>query len=189
MPRLWYSRYLASARLRCRPLFLPDQPLTRVYPLLRRRTVNTDALSQRPPDFVPLRKQLKEGAKNLKSQNRKRGGRKQPDISDGWELTVGIEIHAQLNSEAKLFSSQYISSLALRRTSVLTSSIAEARTSAVAEPNSNVALFDLAFPGSQPVRCLIFLAALPRVILKFSGEGIPNCDTPPRTARSNSPQL
>ncbi|MCJ1286150.1 hypothetical protein MMC26_005495, partial [Xylographa opegraphella] len=48
-----------------------------------------------------------------------------------WELTVGIEIHAQLNAELKLFSS--------------------ALTSTNDEPNANTALFDLAIPGSQPV--------------------------------------
>ncbi|KAF2426214.1 hypothetical protein EJ08DRAFT_380439 [Tothia fuscella] len=47
-----------------------------------------------------------------------------------WELTVGIEIHAELNTARKLFSS--------------------ALTSYNAEPNSNVAPFDLAYPGSQP---------------------------------------
>src|SRR4051812_23522125 len=82
MPRLWYSRYLASARFRCRPLSLRDLFLPRVCPLLR-RTVNADASTQRPPQFIPLRKQLKEEAKNLKSQNRKRGRRKQPEINDG----------------------------------------------------------------------------------------------------------
>ncbi|EEA27032.1 hypothetical protein TMatcc_004689 [Talaromyces marneffei ATCC 18224] len=129
MPRLWYSRYLAAARLRCRPLLIPEQPAVRLYQPLR-RTVNTDANVHRPNEFVPLRKQLKEEAKRAKSQSRNGRGKKQVAANDGWELTVGIEIHAQLNSEAKLFS--------------------KAPTSTVAEPNTNVALFDLAFPGSQP---------------------------------------
>ena len=50
--------------------------------------------------------------------------------TDGWELTVGIEIHAQLNTERKLFS--------------------RALTSATDVPNQNVAYFDLALPGAQP---------------------------------------
>lgn len=54
-----------------------------------------------------------------------------PDISN-WELTVGIEIHAELNTSRKLFSDAFASSAE------------EAR------PNSIVALFDLAYPGSQP---------------------------------------
>ena len=45
-------------------------------------------------------------------------------------MTVGIEIHAQLNTARKLFSSA-------------ASSINDA-------PNTHVALFDLAMPGSQP---------------------------------------
>lgn len=49
---------------------------------------------------------------------------------DDWELTVGIEIHAQLNTEKKLFSG-----------ALSTSNDA---------PNTHVALFDVAMPGSQP---------------------------------------
>lgn len=47
-----------------------------------------------------------------------------------WKLTVGLEIHAQLNTEHKLFS--------------------HAKTSEDGVPNSNIAVFDLAFPGTQP---------------------------------------
>ena len=59
------------------------------------------------PTSTPLRKQLKDERKS-----------KQNDLVDGengtskdhvhkdWELIVGIEIHAQLNSTRKLFSSQ-----------------------------------------------------------------------------------
>ena len=47
-----------------------------------------------------------------------------------WTLTVGLEIHAQLNTERKLFST--------------------AKSSENDEPNTNVSVLDLAFPGSQP---------------------------------------
>jgi len=66
-------------------------------------------------------------------QSRYEGGSRSPiEILsvDDWELTVGIEIHAELNTSRKLFSG--------------------AATSVNEEPNSNVALFDLAYPGSQP---------------------------------------
>ena len=46
-----------------------------------------------------------------------------------WELTVGVEIHAQLNTTRKLFS---------------------AASTVDSPPNTNVALFDVAMPGSQP---------------------------------------
>ncbi|KAL4969515.1 glutamyl-tRNA(Gln) amidotransferase subunit PET112 [Aspergillus stella-maris] len=93
-------------------------------PLRRLQTSSTDS-----QDRVPLRKQLKQDAKVVKSQKRLR--REQEEASrQKWELTVGVEIHAQLNTEAKLFS----------RATALPSEL----------PNSNVALFDLAFPGSQP---------------------------------------
>ncbi|KAE8352577.1 Glutamyl-tRNA amidotransferase subunit B, mitochondrial [Aspergillus coremiiformis] len=78
---------------------------------------------------VPLRKQLKQNAKALKAEKRQR--REDEEASrQKWELTVGIEIHAQLNTKHKLFS--------------------RAPTSSTDLPNANIALFDLAFPGSQP---------------------------------------
>lgn len=67
-------------------------------------------------------------------QARKQGGKKskgESQVVEGWELTVGIEIHAQLNTPRKLFS--------------------PATTSFNDEPNSHVALFDVAMPGSQPL--------------------------------------
>ncbi|MCB1407820.1 MAG: Asp-tRNA(Asn)/Glu-tRNA(Gln) amidotransferase GatCAB subunit B, partial [Rhodobacteraceae bacterium] len=48
-----------------------------------------------------------------------------------WELVIGMEIHAQVASEAKLFSG--------------------ASTQFGAEPNSNVAFVDAAMPGMLPV--------------------------------------
>ncbi|CAG7985455.1 unnamed protein product [Penicillium salamii] len=78
---------------------------------------------------VPLRKQLKQEAKSLRSHKKQRKEDEEASRQE-WELTVGVEIHAQLDTEAKLFS----------RAATSTSDI----------PNSNVALFDLAFPGSQP---------------------------------------
>ncbi|KAJ5888035.1 hypothetical protein N7495_008076 [Penicillium taxi] len=80
-------------------------------------------------DRVPLRKQLKQDAKALKLQKKQRKENEE-ESRQTWELTVGVEIHAQLNTAAKLFS--------------------RAATSTSDTPNANVALFDLAFPGSQP---------------------------------------
>ena len=84
----------------------------------------------------PLRKQLKDA----KRQDRLEGrlGRPEsrrsrlptaPDKESQWRLTIGIEIHAQLNTTQKLFSSAETSE---------------------SQPNTNVAVFDFAFPGSQP---------------------------------------
>jgi aspartyl-tRNA(Asn)/glutamyl-tRNA(Gln) amidotransferase subunit B len=50
---------------------------------------------------------------------------------DDWELVIGMEIHAQVSSNAKLFSG--------------------ASTAFGAEPNSNVAFVDAAMPGMLPV--------------------------------------
>lgn len=76
---------------------------------------------------IPLRKQLKAGAKAKKKPSSSR-----QQTIPGWELTVGIEIHAQLNTRHKLFSSA---------APPLPSN----------DPNTRVALFDLAIPGSQPL--------------------------------------
>ena len=47
-----------------------------------------------------------------------------------WELVVGMEVHAQIKSKAKLFSS--------------------ASTNFGSEPNSNVSIVDAAMPGMLP---------------------------------------
>lgn len=100
------------------------------------RALQTDAV---PANDVPFRKQLKDEAKRRRQAERNvgedhyngHGGKEEQALRlDKWKLTVGLEIHAQLNTERKLFST--------------------ARSSENDLPNSNVTLFDLAFPGSQP---------------------------------------
>jgi aspartyl-tRNA(Asn)/glutamyl-tRNA(Gln) amidotransferase subunit B len=58
-------------------------------------------------DRVPLRKQLKQEAKALKAEKKLRKESEEASRQE-WELTVGVEIHAQLNTEAKLFSREYL---------------------------------------------------------------------------------
>ena len=82
-------------------------------------------------EIAPLRKQLKEEAKRLKREAKLKPAQNGVDLSQ-WELTVGLEIHAELNTSRKLFSDAFASS------------------GLESQPNSNVALFDLAYPGSQP---------------------------------------
>ncbi|KAI5859861.1 aspartyl/glutamyl-tRNA amidotransferase subunit B [Durotheca rogersii] len=82
-----------------------------------------------PPAPIPMGKRLKEESKKRKALGKQKN--KGNQVIDGWELTVGIEIHAQLNTAKKLFS--------------------PAATSFNDEPNTHVAYFDLAIPGSQPV--------------------------------------
>ncbi|ROT38397.1 aspartyl/glutamyl-tRNA amidotransferase subunit B [Sodiomyces alkalinus F11] len=92
----------------------------------------SSAASPADTPIIPLRKKLKDEAKQLKKESRKNKAQKgSAQTVDGWELTVGIEIHAQLNTSRKLFS--------------------PAATSFNDEPNSHVALFDLSIPGSQPL--------------------------------------
>ncbi|KAH8904710.1 hypothetical protein BR93DRAFT_1000598 [Coniochaeta sp. PMI_546] len=90
-----------------------------------------DATTTNAAPPVPLRKQLKDQAKALKASGKKKKAKADNQTVPGWELTVGIEIHAQLNTPRKLFSS--------------------AATSFDDAPNTNVALFDLSMPGSQPI--------------------------------------
>lgn len=84
-----------------------------------------------PAAAAPFRKQLKEQAKALKKSGHKKKKSSDNQTVPGWELTVGIEIHAQLNTAHKLFS--------------------PAITSFNDPPNTHVAPFDLALPGSQPL--------------------------------------
>ncbi|KAH0556081.1 hypothetical protein GP486_005981 [Trichoglossum hirsutum] len=83
---------------------------------------------------VPFRKQLKDEAR----QRRISDGAAEPSrqrasdtATENWELTVGIEVHAQLNTRHKLFS--------------------KAATSFNDPANSHVAFVDAAFPGAQPI--------------------------------------
>lgn len=79
---------------------------------------------------VPLIKHLRQQAKAQKAAGKKNNAELQ--TVPGWELTVGIEIHAQLNTRRKLFSAA---------TPPLPSD----------QPNARTAFFDLAIPGSQPI--------------------------------------
>ncbi|HSM20438.1 MAG TPA: Asp-tRNA(Asn)/Glu-tRNA(Gln) amidotransferase subunit GatB [Hyphomicrobiales bacterium] len=54
-----------------------------------------------------------------------------PGVTGEWEIVIGLEVHAQVASQAKLFSG--------------------ASTRFGAEPNTNVALVDAALPGMLPV--------------------------------------
>ncbi|KAL9123753.1 MAG: hypothetical protein Q9217_006848 [Psora testacea] len=90
-------------------------------------------------DQVPFRKQWKDEQKRKRLEKSSWDSVKHEEAveeergrqTSKWRLTVGIEIHAQLNTDRKLFS--------------------DAKTSNEDEPNTNVALYDLAFPGTQPL--------------------------------------
>ncbi|KAJ6141243.1 hypothetical protein N7470_010139 [Penicillium chermesinum] len=116
-----------GASHRCRPTLRPSIPPARINSSIR--SLQSATPSTTSADRVPLRKILKQEAKSLKAQKRQRKENEEASRQQ-WELTVGVEIHAQLDTAAKLFS--------------------RAPTSSSDVPNTNVALFDLAFPGSQP---------------------------------------
>lgn len=108
------------------------------FPIRSQATSRFLQTKSEPPthDASPYRKLLKDTAKQLKKDKKlatkaSNGGAKPADARlQKWELTVGIEIHAELNTARKLFSAA-------------ATSISEA-------PNTHVALFDTAFPGTQP---------------------------------------
>lgn len=92
-------------------------------------------LATATPEAIPLRKHLKDEAKRKKAESKASANKKvktDPPL-DKWELTVGIEIHAELNTACKLFSSA-----------------AAASADSNGLPNSKVAPFDAALPGTQP---------------------------------------
>ncbi|KAK0750233.1 GatB/GatE catalytic domain-containing protein [Schizothecium vesticola] len=94
-----------------------------------RRLATTSTPSPSPPAPVwKLRKDSKAHSKAAKSAKPSKAALQ---FVPGWDLAVGIEIHAQLNTPHKLFS--------------------PASPSAHAPPNTRVAPFDAALPGSQPV--------------------------------------
>ncbi len=78
------------------------------------RKLSWQALNQRAlataasSETVPYRKQLKDEAKHRRlagNAEHEAVKRAKDDRAKEWELTVGIEVHAQLNTERKLFSS------------------------------------------------------------------------------------
>ncbi|KAG9235364.1 glutamyl-tRNA amidotransferas-like protein subunit B [Amylocarpus encephaloides] len=82
------------------------------------------------PSPIPFRKQLKDEAKRRRAEGTNKVSKQDNQKLEDWELTVGIEIHAQLNTTRKLFSGA-------------SSTINDV-------PNTHVALFDVAMPGSLP---------------------------------------
>ncbi|KAI0973700.1 GatB/GatE catalytic domain-containing protein [Xylaria arbuscula] len=133
------SRYLLNGQLISRGC-LRTRPRIQIPPITPSHTPLVRYLHSEPseppsnapaPIHVPLRKQLKDEARKQKVSGKKKKNNANNQVVDGWELTVGIEIHAQLNTAKKLFST--------------------ASTSFNDAPNSHVAYFDLATPGSQPI--------------------------------------
>ncbi|KAF2652322.1 hypothetical protein K491DRAFT_605161 [Lophiostoma macrostomum CBS 122681] len=125
------------------------------------RNLQTDTAAP-PNNDAPFRKALKDAAKQRRKEERdataslnRKDDNNDPRL-EKWELTVGIEIHAELNTARKLFS--------------------RAATSSSAPANSHVSLFDVAFPGSQPHFQRETLVPALRAALAL------NCDIQPRSS-------
>ena len=109
-PRLRISpaQVLSQLSLRLQPKPLPSWRLIQQVP----RGLETATLSD---NDVPYREHLKEESKRRRAARHLRSEETEGKDAnlEKWELTVGIEVHAQLNTERKLFSRMYSSSLAL----------------------------------------------------------------------------
>lgn len=94
--------------------------------------MHTDALNEPARTMQPFRAKLKDEAKERKAAAAAGLAPTKSEVELAeWELTVGIEIHAQLNTTHKLFS---------RAPATLSD-----------QPNTQVDYFDVAIPGSQPI--------------------------------------
>ncbi|KAF2147227.1 uncharacterized protein K452DRAFT_217956 [Aplosporella prunicola CBS 121167] len=129
-----FGRTLRQQSLVCQSCLQPLRQSMGIRAPVSRYSMRCLHVESKADDLVPFRKLQKEEAKRKKAE-----GQGQTTISKSkagdprlqkWELTVGIEIHAELNTARKLFSGAGTSSNEL--------------------PNSHVALFDVAFPGTQP---------------------------------------
>ncbi|KAI1763221.1 aspartyl/glutamyl-tRNA amidotransferase subunit B [Hypoxylon sp. FL1150] len=132
---LLHGQFSARGCIRSQPRTLSTAIRNRVLPpptsFSQARAIHVESNNAPPAVHIPLRKQLKDEAKRQKASGKKKKKNANNQVVDGWELTVGIEIHAQLNTARKLFSA--------------------ATTSFNDDPNTHVTYFDLAIPGSQPI--------------------------------------
>lgn len=127
--------------LRSAPAILSRSAVRRPRACIVAKWLTSRGLASGPqsqPQAIPLRKHLKDEAKRKRAEGRLSNGiapkkTTRDPLLEKWELTVGIEIHAELNTACKLFSSA-------------PSTAADSN----ATPNTNVALFDAAMPGAQP---------------------------------------
>lgn len=94
------ARTDAISRFRSRPLLIISQwaHFARCLGSVGETTV--------PSHDIPFRKLLKDEAKRRRVLSERKGNEDDAPYSDRWELTVGIEVHAQLNTDRKLFSSR-----------------------------------------------------------------------------------
>lgn len=95
------------------------------------RCLSTTRASRYSRLSTPTQRQLRFKSTRTPSAAPKKNKTQKDLRNEEWELTVGIEIHAELNTAAKLFS--------------------PAQASLAASPNTHVAVFDAAQPGAQPV--------------------------------------
>ena len=125
---------MAYLLLRLRPR---QAPAPFIFPSIRRhqcfKQCTLSSVSQPSPNAIsPAYADVVGSSLDLNAANRQAQQNLQSTgKAREWELTIGIEIHAQLKTDRKLFS--------------------PASTAPTDIPNQHVAPFDLALPGAQPV--------------------------------------
>lgn len=129
------------------PTALLGQPSYRELSLASRQS-NVD---------IPFKKRMKDQFRQKRDLDVHNSPSGASSTNTDWELTVGVEIHALLNTNRKLFSS----------------ALSAVGTGA---PNSSVALFDAAIPGSQPLFQTAALVPAIRAALAL------NCEIQPWSA-------
>ncbi|KAI5817567.1 GatB/GatE catalytic domain-containing protein [Pyronema omphalodes] len=116
-------------------------------------TATVDSVADSAPIFADLQKSQKRALKD-----RHKGAHPSSSFSEGdWEVTCGLEVHTQLNTKTKLFSS--------------------AKTSITDAPNTCISFIDAALPGTQPklnpaillpaLRAVFALECIPAKISRF----------------------
>ncbi|TGZ85017.1 Glutamyl-tRNA amidotransferase B subunit [Ascodesmis nigricans] len=110
-------------------------------PLCRRLTIVTASTTSDPLNSQKAQKAILKAAHKRKTTSF-------TATDTPWQITCGLEVHAQLNTERKLFSA--------------------ARTSVTAPPNTHISPIDASLPGVQPTLNPSVLLPAIRAALSFS---------------------
>ena len=82
----------------------------------------------------------------------------------GWQVVVGIEVHAQVKSRKKLFSGEWCTPWPCRRFVFPTGIFRDSWTNdPLQPPSTRVSAFDASFPGTLPVGVLSGRVSNPRL--------------------------
>ena len=158
-------RPIEAGGLRYTPQDSTSSSWTRDPPLIRRgiagslrqgsRAAVDSSQAASPASKSAAKASLRE-KKKVEAGSTPQVGGAYPPLPDGWNVVIGIECHAQIRTDMKLFSREqahFSKSQDARSAHVSQSSLAAASIppfSPPAPPNAHVAPFDRALPGTLP---------------------------------------